>query len=132
MLVQRRAKTKYHSPSLLTNACCSHPLTDRVVDEAGVRLKEELGISSIPLTELFVFPYCTEVGGGLVENEIDHVLAGVYAGTPELNLEEADEQRYVPFDELLEDVQIHPDQYTTWFRQLIGPVIHMLNEMKKS
>ena len=40
-LLQKRASSKYHSPNLWTNSCCSHPRKDEgVVDAANRRLGE--------------------------------------------------------------------------------------------
>src|SRR5438105_15506418 len=45
MLLQKRALTKYHSAGLWTNACCSHPLPDELMEQATHRkLKQEMGI----------------------------------------------------------------------------------------
>ncbi len=46
MLLQKRAKTKYHSPGLWTNTCCSHPGPNKnLEEEAKRRLKEEMRIN---------------------------------------------------------------------------------------
>src|SRR6478609_10988178 len=45
ILLQKRAKSKYHSGGLWTNACCSHPLPDEPMERATQRkLKQEMGI----------------------------------------------------------------------------------------
>ena len=44
MLLQQRASSKYHSPDLWTNACCSHPQPGESTELAAFRrLREELG-----------------------------------------------------------------------------------------
>ena len=44
LMLQQRALSKYHSPGLWTNTCCSHPRMDETVLEAGHRrLVEEMG-----------------------------------------------------------------------------------------
>ena len=46
MLLQRRARDKYHSGGLWTNACCTHPRPGESVAEAAERrLREELGVT---------------------------------------------------------------------------------------
>ena len=41
LLLQRRAKTKYHCGGLWTNTCCSHPRPgEKIIDAAKRRLKE--------------------------------------------------------------------------------------------
>ena len=55
MLIQQRALSKYHSPGLWTNACCSHPAPNESIIQAGNRrLKEELGLST-ELVDAFNF-----------------------------------------------------------------------------
>ena len=44
MLLQQRALSKYHSPGLWTNACCSHPNPNEAIHVCIQRgLKEEMG-----------------------------------------------------------------------------------------
>lgn len=38
MLIQKRAKIKYHSGGLWSNACCGHQITDNLLMEAKERL----------------------------------------------------------------------------------------------
>src|ERR1043165_6269361 len=45
ILIQKRAKTKYHSAGLWTNACCSHPEPGESMKDATRRkLMQEMGI----------------------------------------------------------------------------------------
>ncbi len=37
LMLQQRAKTKYHSPGLWTNTCCSHQRDGETNIEAGIR-----------------------------------------------------------------------------------------------
>src|SRR5688572_26496497 len=47
MLLQKRAESKYHSPGLLTNACCSHQRPGESNEAAAERrLFEEMGLSA--------------------------------------------------------------------------------------
>ena len=47
LLIQQRALSKYHSPALWTNTCCSHPRDGESVLDAGARrLKEEMGFET--------------------------------------------------------------------------------------
>ena len=41
LLIQQRALTKYHSPALWTNTCCSHPRDGESVLDAGARRLKE-------------------------------------------------------------------------------------------
>ena len=55
LLLQQRATSKYHSPLLWTNTCCSHQRDGETNIEAGKRrLQEEMGFVC-ELKELFKF-----------------------------------------------------------------------------
>jgi len=116
MLLQRRAKDKYHCGGQWSNTCCSHPRPgEDVKDAAHRRLKEEMGFEC-PLTEIYHFTYRTEFKNGLTEHEYDHVFVGVWDGTPKINPEEADDWKYVSPEAIRQDMRAHPERYTSWFR----------------
>jgi isopentenyl-diphosphate delta-isomerase len=72
-MLQRRAASKYHCPTLRTNTCCSHPRPDEITLAAATRrLQEEMGFVC-PLEEKFTFLYRAEFSNGLTEHEFDHV-----------------------------------------------------------
>jgi isopentenyl-diphosphate delta-isomerase len=80
MLLQRRAAGKYHSAGLWSNACCGHPRPgESVAAAAERRLQEEMGIRCALLPAGTV-SYSLDVGGGLREDEFNHVFAGVFTG----------------------------------------------------
>lgn len=85
VLLQRRARSKYHFPGVWANACCSHPEPgEDLVDSARRRVREELGIApeAVPSLEpagTFVYRAEDPVSG-LVEHEYDHVLVGRLLG----------------------------------------------------
>ena len=115
LLLQRRASTKYHSPGLWTNTCCGHPRPDEtLVQGARRRLREELGIDA-PLLPLLSFEYRAEVGGGLIEHEVDHVLIGRWSGEPRPDPAEASAWRWTHPASALEDARRVPELYTAWF-----------------
>lgn len=119
LLLQRRAFGKYHSEGLWTNTCCSHPLPEENVVEAGKRrLMEEMGIEC-SLTPQFSFIYKAEFENGLTEYELDHVLVGYSDDTPHLNPEEAISFQWMPLDQIKENIHNNPEQYTAWFKILI-------------
>ena len=127
MLLQQRAAAKYHSGSLWTNACCSHPSPgDATIDSARRRLKEEMGFDT-PLEEIFSFVYKAEFDNGLTEHEFDHVLAGVYDGLVEFNAEEVMDYCYKPLSEISESLENQPYKYTEWFRLAFPRVVKWFN-----
>lgn len=127
MLIQRRAAGKYHFGNLWTNTCCSHPRSGAdVVAEARVRLKQEFGID-VPLEARFSFVYRAEdPATGLTEHEFDHVLTGRFDGTPDPNLHEIGEWRWVEPTKLMEDVERFPQRYTPWFKLVLRRVLESM------
>ena len=119
LMLQRRAATKYHSAGLWTNTCCSHPYPEeQATDAARRRLMEEMGIEA-DLEFSHTFIYKTDLEGGLIEHELDHVFIGTYDGEPTMDPEEADQWKFVPMPELLRDMQSHPERYTVWMRLIL-------------
>jgi len=116
MLIHRRALEKYHSGGLWTNACCSHPRKGETSEEAAHRrLMEEMGFDC-PVTERFSFIYKAELDQGLTEYEFDHVFFGSFDGTPRVNPEEVCDWKYISNQDLKQDIKLHPDNYTEWFK----------------
>jgi len=114
--LQRRAASKYHSGGLWSNACCGHPRPgESVEDAARRRLREEMGIEC-PLERAFVFTYEADVGHGLREHEVDHVLVGQFGGRPTPDPEEAEAWRWVALADVERDLVDDPHGYTVWFK----------------
>jgi isopentenyl-diphosphate Delta-isomerase len=127
MLMQKRALSKYHSPGLWSNACCSHPLqNEQVIDAASRRLQEELGIKT-ELTYKFNFIYKAELDNGLTEHEFDHVFTGVYEGQLNLNKDEVDSITYISIEDLKTDIDKNPFRYTAWFKIAILKFDNIIN-----
>lgn len=119
VLLQRRAKTKYHSPNQWTNACCSHPRIDETYAQAATRrLKEELGIET-EIIEKFHFIYKADVGQGLWEHELDYVFIGTYEGDFHLNPNEVSEVRYISMEQLEKEINQNPENFTEWFKIIL-------------
>ena len=116
LLLQKRALSKYHSPGLWTNTCCSHPRDGESVINAGIRrLSEEMGFET-ELNTLFSFIYKAEFDNGLTEHEFDHVLLGRYNKNPLINKLEVSDWRWIDVELLKKDVVVSPYIYTVWFK----------------
>lgn len=116
LLLQRRARSKYHSGGLWSNTCCSHPRPGEETGPAAARrLKEEMGFAC-PLEPAGAIVYRAEVGNGLVEYEYDHLLIGRWTGRPSPDPAEVEEWRWVDMDELRDEVARSPRRFTYWFR----------------
>lgn len=123
LLIQQRAASKYHSPLLWTNTCCSHPRPGEETLEAALRrCKEEMGIEPV-LIHAFSFIYQAALDQGLTEHEYDHVFIGLCNDTPSLNPEEVADYRWATLEEIQKDVKKHPSHYTVWFTICLDQVI---------
>jgi len=130
LLIHQRAADKYHSGGLWTNTCCSHPRENETITAAGERrLQEEMGFSC-SVEPIFSFIYKAKLDGGMTEHEFDHVLIGRYNAAPQPNPDEVMDWKYVDLAEIVEDMNTHPDRYTSWFRIVFDKVKgHFLNEV---
>lgn len=114
VLLQKRARDKYHSGGLWSNTCCSHPRPgEEVIDAARRRLSEEMGFTC-DLREVFSFVYRAEVGNDLIEHEYDHVLVGTFDGRPAPDASEVEAWRWCPLEDLRKDLAADPESYTRW------------------
>jgi len=112
ILLQKRAKQKYHSGGLWTNTCCSHPRPgETTIAAADRRLQEEMGFSC-ELEEIFSFTYFAKLDHELSEHEFDHVFLGKFEGKPILNPAEAEDWRWCSITDLQSDILIHPNHYS--------------------
>ena len=116
LLLQQRALSKYHSPGLWTNTCCSHPCDGETLAQAtSRRLMEEMGMQC-DMHEVFTFIYKAPVGLGLIEHEFDHVWFGKTDEVPQINTEEVASWKYMRLEDLQTDIKAHPELYTEWFK----------------
>jgi isopentenyl-diphosphate delta-isomerase len=116
LLLQRRAKHKYHSGGLWTNTCCSHPRPNETLLEAvHRRLQEEMGFDC-DLQEIFSFVYQAKLDHELTEYEFDHVFMGYSDREPVLNPEEAEDWKWIDLKILQTDIKQYPASYTYWLR----------------
>lgn len=128
MLIHQRALTKYHSPGLWTNACCSHPApSESILAAAKRRMSEELGIQT-ELRPAFSFEYREAFDNSLIEHELDHVLVGYTDENPILNPNEVHDFRWVTLDSLLKEINESPEKFTIWFRIILN---QNLDKLKK-
>ncbi|MCH2035127.1 MAG: isopentenyl-diphosphate Delta-isomerase [Tenacibaculum sp.] len=116
LMLQQRAKSKYHSPLLWTNTCCSHQRKGESNISAGKRrLQEEMGFTC-ELEEVFSFIYKAPFDNGLTEHELDHVMIGKYNGEPVVNPEEVESYKWMKLEAVKNDIENNPDAYTAWFK----------------
>jgi len=115
-LLQKRARSKYHSAGLWTNACCSHPLPEESMEVATQRkLRQEMGID-VNVAYAYKFIYRAHLDSDLIEHECDHVFMGIFDGEPIINTHEVEEWKFISPEQLRLDLNKHPEQYTYWFK----------------
>ncbi|MFD1551189.1 isopentenyl-diphosphate delta-isomerase [Putridiphycobacter roseus] len=123
MLLQQRAATKYHSPNLWTNACCSHPRKGEDITAAAKRrLKEEMGMDCT-IERQFHFIYKAILDQNMIEHELDHVFTAVTDDLPRLNLNEAKAYRYAYPVDILAEIKTDPTSFTEWFKICLQEVL---------
>jgi isopentenyl-diphosphate delta-isomerase len=123
VLLQRRARQKYHSAGKWSNTCCSHPRPgESPVDAAHRRLGEEMGIDCA-LTPAFSFIYRAELDRGLIEHELDHVFVGTFTGAPKPDAREVASWGWMPMLALIADCATVPEEYTAWLPTALDEMI---------
>ena len=132
MLIQKRALHKYHSGGLWSNACCSHPTDGAdLKDFIRQRMYEEMQIKC-PVEEVFQFTYFHKFNDALFEYEYDHVFIGEYEGDFRLNVEEADDAKWINFKELAALLMEQPKLFSVWFLIAAPKVMKIINERSGS
>ena len=126
LLLQQRALSKYHSPGLWTNTCCSHPHDGESLEQAtSRRLMEEMGLHC-EMHEVFTF--IAPVGLGLIEHEFDHVWFGKSDDTPVINPDEVASYKYMNLNDIADDMKAHPECYTEWFKISFDEITKHVNK----
>ncbi|SMC61223.1 isopentenyl-diphosphate delta-isomerase [Primorskyibacter flagellatus] len=118
-LIQRRALTKYHTPGLWANACCTHPFWDEAAEDcAPRRLQQELGIECLPIRHRGQVHYRADVGGGLTEDEVVEIFTAEASEDTVCvpNPAEVAEVAWIDLDALVTDTTRRPERYTPWLR----------------
>ncbi|TCT12584.1 isopentenyl-diphosphate delta-isomerase [Tepidamorphus gemmatus] len=117
LLLQQRSATKYHSPNLWANTCCSHPRWGEDVEAcAARRLREEMGFS-LPLTPFGIVEYQAQVGH-LYEHEVVHRFHGIVTGSgPDLmpDPDEVQDAAWMSLSDIAADIRDRPGRYAPWF-----------------
>ncbi|CAK8736616.1 Isopentenyl-diphosphate Delta-isomerase [Sodalis praecaptivus] len=73
LLLQQRAREKYHCGGLWSNTCCGHPMpAEESAAAARRRLYEEMGLR-VALTPVLQLRYRLPLPNGLIEHEYGHV-----------------------------------------------------------
>lgn len=123
LILQQRAAAKYHWPGIWSNTCCGHPgARATVIDDARVRIWEELGLRAGALREAAIVEYrFLDPDTGLTEWEVNHVLFGITDAVPEPDPDEVGAVRYVTAAEL---AQLMGELgVSAWFSSVFAPLV---------
>lgn len=118
-LIQRRALTKYHTPGLWANSCCTHPHWGEAPEVCALRrVEEELGMRNLALGFRQQVEYRADVGGGLIEHEVVDIFTATALGPLNVrpNPDEVMEVRWIRLDRLLAEIEATPERFTPWLR----------------
>ena len=118
-LIQRRALSKYHTPGLWANSCCTHPHWGEAPGAcASRRLAQELGISGLRMDPAGAVEYRADVGGGLTEHEVVDIFIASALVAPDVvpDPDEVAETRWVDLFDLAAETRRHPARFTPWLR----------------
>ena len=119
VLVQRRAMSKYHTPGLWANTCCTHPQWGESSSDCAVRrLREELGITGLYPALRDTVEYRADVGNGLIEHEVvDIFLAHATKQLPvQINPAEVMQVEWIGLYDLAAEVARRPARFTPWLQ----------------
>ena len=116
LLIQQRAKAKYHSGGLWSNTVCGHPKPNETYHQAiHRRLQEEMSFDC-KLKKLFCFIYNTGFQNGLIENEYDCVFVGKFDGEPKPSPKEIMSYKWISVKKLEQNIKKNPNKYTIWLK----------------
>lgn len=131
LLLQQRAASKYHTPGLWTNTCCSHPAPgEDTYTAAHRRLAEEMGMKT-DLDFAFSFAYRAAFDNGLIEHEWDHVFIGRSEKQPVLNADETQAFKWSSRQEISEEIATKPDAFTAWFKLIYERVFDLVEKERE-
>ncbi|MES4907474.1 MULTISPECIES: isopentenyl-diphosphate Delta-isomerase [unclassified Streptomyces] len=129
LLLQRRALGKYHSPGVWSNTCCGHPYPGEPPFVAAARRTgEELGVAPALLREAGTVRYNhPDPVSGLVEQEYNHLFAGLVRTAPYPDPQEIDETAFVTPEELARLLERNP--FSAWFMTVLDAARPVIREV---
>ena len=129
LLLQQRAPGKYHSPGGWSNTCCGHPYPGEAPFAAAARRTyEELGVSPSLLAEAGTVRYNhPDPDSGLVEQEFNHLFAGLVQSPVRPDPQEVGATAFVTAEEL---AQRHAkDPFSSWFMTVLEAARPAIREL---
>ena len=142
LLIQKRAQKKITFPLLWTNTCCSHPLNiptentpDKIVNGMIKRIDFELGIKTDTKMYKLIdkILYRAPSNETYEEFEVDYLFMAKFEEDSEdekfiyshknlkniINKDEVDDIKFETVDNILNEINAHPENFTPWFKILM-------------
>lgn len=119
VLIQRRAMSKYHTPGLWANTCCTHPdWNEDTADCAVRRLEEELGITGLYPARRDTVEYRASVGNGMIEHEVVDIFVAHAPKSLSVvpNPDEVMQVEWIGLYDLAAEIARRPARFTPWLR----------------
>lgn len=117
LLIQQRSDKKIVGAFMWANTACGNVRPgESYLDCAKRRLKEELGIEEVELSEVGKFQYQVSFNNNFSENEVDTVFVGRFLGEVRPNSEEVSAIHWINFEDLLQDGRT----YAPWVEKIMG------------
>lgn len=124
LLLQQRSIGKPAFPYYWANTCCYNMAPgENYLPRAVSRVREEMGVEGLSeerLKDIYKFSYTAQDMEGWCENELDTVIVGEWGGSVHINSDEVIEYRWIGWEELLLDIENHPDSYSPWFKIIVS------------
>lgn len=116
MLIQKRAKNKYHSGGLWSNACCSHPqMFENIFKNIKNKTRQELGAEILNLKYEFSFIYKNKFKNNLIEYEYDDVFSAEINSELNINKNEIECVKWLELNILKKELENNSEKFTSWF-----------------
>jgi len=119
ILIQRRALSKYHTPGLWANTCCTHPDWEEDARDCAVRrLQQELGLTGLDPQFRRQLEYRADVPPDMIEHEVVDVFVAEAGDDLQItpNPDEVAETRWISFADLAREIAASPQDFTPWLR----------------
>ena len=78
------------------------------------------------LEKIFHFKYKVKFENGLIENEFDHVFCGKYSGSPNINVLEVSDWKWMSVKDIKKDLIENSGRYTFWFKLIFDNFLEKL------
>jgi isopentenyl-diphosphate delta-isomerase len=81
------------------------------------------------MKEVFSFVYKADLGNGIFEHEFDHVFIGKSDEFPMPDRREVSEWKWMSTENISNEIDNHPNDFTIWFQLIFKDVARVYKEM---